>query len=291
MKAITGSSHEARGFALLVLVLLLSGGALAGGLFLSHRDPQLAHNRWLQEEAVLASLTEGFVRAVQTGLVIPDASDCWTAIAQVTGMNQTTMEWVNPAFPADPSNRRILLIDGVIAPGVLPYVQSAAGLSVAQSSLLKPRARAMFLSTTRRDLFLPVRGGETDPAAFDAIWNWAYDAAKPSSPSGWPAAWASQGATLHVSRISLHSLFAQVHLNQLRYGVGSGSFSGGTVAATEFVKDPTIVTLLKGSLLAICQTNGIPHQVRVVRRDAMFDLTTPSDPRQGTHGVGKDGPR
>lgn len=243
-----------------------------GGVFVAGESVRIGRERWVREEQLLARLGEAFVRSIQTRLVIPDETSWSAALAEVTGLNQTTLEYVHPSFPSDPSTRRVLIFDAGLPVGVLPYFQAGGQLTAGQSSLLGPKGRAMLVSSTRRGAVLPIKSGHVDSNFFDSLWSWVYDPQNPTTPAGWPAEWAGQGDALHVARISFAPLFARVELNHVQYTLRS-SFQPGTESGAHLVVSPLSLMVLKGSMLAISGTNGTPYRRQVVRSDCSFDLT------------------
>ena len=272
MRTTSGRSRRPRGYALLALVLLLTGVTMGGFMLLPSRVFHVRQDRWQREAATMETLSAGLVTAVRQTLTIPDGSSWATAVAGATGLNLDAVKWVYPEFRGDGTIQRILMIDPSVASGILPYVQTAGGLVGMQTNLLSDRARFMIVSSTQRGLGLPFADRAPNPNTFEVLWNWVYDPATRAAPQGWPGAWTGRGDVLHVARICLRDLFADVALTHLRYGVGAGSLSAGTLGITNLVLAPASRSFLRGSLLAISQTNGLLHQIRVIRKDEGFNL-------------------
>ena len=67
-------------------------------------------------------------------------------------MDLTEVQQVNPSFSADTNLTRVFLIDPNLSSGVLPYTQTATGLSGSQTNLLGTAARVMLVSNGKRGL-------------------------------------------------------------------------------------------------------------------------------------------
>ncbi len=290
MRMTTGESPRTRGIVLLGLILLLTGGAVGGGVALSRHARALLRDRQLREEAMIAGIAEGFTRVVSARLMIPGPESWARAVAEVTGASPAAVGSVRPERMADPSVRRLLLVDPGLGEGMLPYAQDSAGLLDPRSRLLSDHARVLLLSSSAPGLALPFGSGTPDQAAFEAIWNWVHDPATGAPPAGWPAAWKGNGADLHVARIPLKNLFSAIHFKHALHGAGGDPVSTGNVPAKHLSMEPVTTALLKGTSLVVCRTNGTIHQVRVVRSEESFDLTPPpSTDDEGDSGEVGDG--
>lgn len=289
MPMISGKSRDPGGYALLALVLLLTGVAVGGFVLLPGRLFHLVQDRREREDAMMQTIASGLVTSIQQSLTVPDDSSWVSGVAGVTGLNWDVVHCVYPAFSRDATTRRLLLIDPSLSIGILPYVQGQAGLVGAQTNLLSERARVMIVSSTKRGLGLPFADRAPTPNTFEVLWNWVYDPDTQAPPAGWPSTWAGNGRFLHVARLGLSDLFAEVGLTHLRYGVGTGSLSAGTLGVTNLVLASVSRTFLKGSLLAVSQTNGLLHQVRVLRKDEGFNLAPTGAPVEAIAYLAFDG--
>ncbi|MHB9006589.1 MAG: hypothetical protein ACYDC1_06620, partial [Limisphaerales bacterium] len=141
MPMISGNSHEPGGYALLAMVLLLTGVAIGGLVLMPSRLFHLMQDRRLQEEAMLSTLAAGLNTAVRQELTIPDASTWSALVARATGSNRDRVECVYPEFRDDPTTRRIFVVDPGAGSGVLPYEQTWNGLVGTRTNLLGVNAR------------------------------------------------------------------------------------------------------------------------------------------------------
>lgn len=267
-----GPSNKASGFALLGLMLLLTGGAVGAALVLSDYLQRQTEDARAFEEARLAAIAKGFVRSIEVNLKIPDNLTWVDAVAGVTDLSASMIEYVDPRTGRPANLRRILVLDPSLGRGVLPFTQPANGLLSLVNPLLSDQARVMIVSCTRTNLQLPVGPGVVDRSAFDALWNWTYDSTTRAAPPGWPAAWSGMGAALHVARIPLRSLFAPVGFKNVRFGFGKGFAQGRRIAAVRNVLARTTRYYLKGSLLKVGRREGRILQIHVVKEGAKFDL-------------------
>lgn len=262
-----------RAFAALGLLLVLTG-ITAGAIFLMPDDMKIVIQD--RREAELEShrqIIDAFHQSVRRTLSIPGTTNWSTSIAAVDSMNRGWIESSYPDFGADTSVQRILVVDAGLGTSTLPYTQTSAGLTGSQTNLLGPNARMLLVSNTRRGLSLPITNGPLATASFDTLWNWDYDPATKSPPSGWPSSWNTHAKHLHVSRIDLRPLFHSVSLKNVRYGLGSGSVTAGSVTATIDTLVSKTLNLLDGTLLYVCKTNGTPYLALDVSKNLEFDLT------------------
>lgn len=266
-------NNRTPGFALLGLMLLLTGAAVGGVVVMSdYRQRRLEETRVL-EEARIAELAEGFVLAVGVQLRIPGPSDWVGVVADATGRSPALVEYVDPSASQRSTLRRILVVDRIIGQGGLPFTQSNGGLTSGQNPFLSDRARVMIVSCSRMGLALPVQAGVLDNSVFDALWNWSYDPTTSAPPAGWPAAWSGMGAHLHVARIPLRTLFAPVGFKNITFGSGKRIRQGRFIFALRTILTRSTRYFLKGSLLKVNDSNGNSHRIHVVHESAQFDLS------------------
>ncbi|MGE3312364.1 MAG: hypothetical protein AB7O66_20555 [Limisphaerales bacterium] len=288
----TGESRRTRGIVLLGLILVLTGGAVGGGVALTRHVRSHLRERQHREEIALAQIAEGFTRFVSVRLMIPGPDEWPRAVAEATGMSAAMVLSGSGSGSGSgfASVRRCLLIDRGLGDGMLPYRQDSGGLEDPRSGLLTDTARVLLVSCSAPGLAMPFRSGLLERPAFDAIWNWIRDPATGAPPKGWPEVWRGNGGDLHVARISLNQLFAPIHLKQARYGGGGDPVSSGAVRLGHLAVEPMTTVFLKGTFLAVGGTNGSVQQVRVVRGEESFDFTPPSDPNadDGKDKGGKD---
>ena len=274
----SGRSHKPRGFVLLALMLALSGGAIAGGVFFSNRAAKLSHTRSGIEDQNLSQIADGLRRFITLSLSIPGPGNWTEAIASVMSMAQADIEWVYSHLPAEAAGRRILLFDPSLPEHSLPYIQSPSSLLDPSSALLSDHARLLVVSSSHPKLALPLRSGTPEPSAFEELWKWSFQITTGAAPLSWPEEWKDNGRHLHVARISLRDHFAQIQLHHLRFGIGSHSHDPIPPGPDHLVLSPLTGFLLKGTPLRVFQTNGELHQIRVVYSNEAFDLTPPEPP-------------
>ncbi len=272
MKAAAGASRDRKGYGALILIFVIGGLAITGILLLPSLTPKADQRKNAAEEAMLATLADGFQAYVRKLQVIPGTSTWATSIALFTGLNVTQVSCVFPAFPTDDSIQRAFVVDDFLGGSspLLPYTQSTNGLTGAQTNLLNSRARAMIVSSTKRGLTLPVSTGFIAQTNFDAIWNWAYDPSTKAPPSGWSSTWTGRGDFLHVTTLFLPSLFSTLTLEELKYGVGRSNLVTTTVSSS------TNRFFLNGTPLTLATTAGVLKQAHVVCGDTSFNFDATS---------------
>lgn len=274
------SRHRVAGTAGLAFVMVIAGLALGGLLLMPSRIQHQIAERSKKEELVLKRLVEGYRESIREELSIPGAANWASAVAKAGSANPTMVNSVDPKFPDDTTLQRVFLVDPRLGSGVLPYTQTTAGLTGAQTNLIGDYARVMIVSCTKRGLTLPVTSGTPTTTAFDALWSWSYNPSTKAPPSGWPSSWTGNGHFLHVARIPLSDLFAEVTLDNVRYGLELGTSTIGSLAASSLTTVPVTLLLLKGSTLAISQTNGVGYQIRVVTDATGFSFAPTNTPTQ-----------
>jgi len=277
----SGPSHNPRGFVLIALLLALSGGAIAGGVFLSHRARRFSQSRSTLEDQNLAHIVEGFRRFVTLHLSIPGPENWTEAVASVTSMTQADIQWVHPHLPSESTGRRILLVDPSLPEHTLPYFQSPSTLLHPSSALLSEHARLLVVSSSHPKLALPFQSGTPDASAFNELWNWSFQITSGTAPSSWPNEWNDNGLHLHVARISLRDHFAQIQFQHLHFATRSNAHDLTPAGPEHPALSPLNGFLLKGTPLHVFQTNGVLHQIRVIQSNESFDLTPPEPPTPG----------
>ncbi len=126
----------------------------------------------------------------------------------------------------------------------------------------------MILSSTKRGLSLPVGTGFLSQTDFDAIWNWVYDPASQSPPSGWSSSWSGNAEFLHVKHIYLPSLFSKISVQNASFGLGLSGLLSVTPSS------PTDYYFLNGAPVTLANTLGIIKQRHIVSGDASFNFGT-----------------
>ena len=268
MKVIAGASPDRRhkgGYASVGMALVLFGLVIAGVMLAPNLLLKINARKRDVETERLARVREGLVTAMQRTQVVPAASGWSTASAGALGMDQTEVEQVFPDFAADTNIRRVLLIDPGLGASTLPFTQTVAGVSGPATNLLGASSRLLLVSNTKRSLTLPVTNGIPTLAAFDAIWNWVYNASTETPPAGWPASWNGNGEFLHVERINLASLFHRLTMTRLGYSLNESAISN--------VVSQVDVYTLRGAMLKVHSSDGVHRFSRVITKDALFDLS------------------
>lgn len=274
MRAVAGAFRDDRAAAGLTLVFALAGLAITGMLLLPTLVSKTSQRNNAREELILARLEDGFRDYVRLNQIIPGTGTWVTAIGSIGGLNVTQVNCVFPEHPDDTTTRRVFVVDDILggASPVLPYTQTAAGLTGSLTNLLNSRARAMIVSSTKRGLALPISSGFLTQANFDAIWNWNHNPATESPPSGWPSAWTGNGEFLHVKPIYLPNFFSKITLENVKFDLGFLSLPSITPSsATDYY-------LLDGAPLTLATTLGVIKRRHLVRGDASFNFGSSSLP-------------
>ena len=251
------------GLMLVLFGLILIGVIIAPNLILK----VVEKNRDVEQKRV-TRIGNSLADSIQRRLVIPTYTNWPAAVTPFAGMDLTEVQQVNPSFSADTNLTRVFLIDPNLTSGLLPYTQTAAGLTGSQTNLLGTAARVMLVSNTKRALTLPVTSGvPASSNTFNAIWDWVYDPITQAPPSGWPASWTNSGQFAHAYRLNLANLFHTVTLKNLLYGNSTNSMTNLVTAQTPFY-------FLRGTPLALATTNGTFKRLHVVNRDILIDLSS-----------------
>lgn len=272
MKAAAGASPDRRGYALLVLLAVISGLAITGVLLLPGRTQKIIQDRREKEEGNLSEIERGFRNHARLQQSIPGTSTWVTVVATACSLSVTQVAVSVPEFPTNASLQRAYVIDNSLggASPLLPYTQSTNGLVDTFTNLMQTNARVMFVSSTKPGLSLPVASGFLAQSDFDAIWNWRYDPSSQSPPSGWPSSWNGNARFLHVRPVQLPGLFSTITLRNTRYGVGDSSIT------TTSITTSTALYFLNGTRLALGPISGTLKRTHAVTRDDSFDFTTAS---------------
>lgn len=271
MRATAGASRRPpAGYIGVVLLLALAGLAFVGVMLAPNLVLKTSARTWKAEEKALEDLRRSFLITVESTGYIPTATNWSSCIADYTRQDQTAIEQVYTGFPSDTNTRRILLVDPLLTSGALPFTQDDNGLAGASLSLIGTNARVMLVSNTKRSLTLPVTNSTITSSTFNAIWNWTYNPANDSPPSGWPSAWNGNGEYLHVSRLDMANLFHTMTLKNLHYGMGNTNLTPNSVTAQ------TSLDFLRGSRLVIADTTDTLKRIHIVNRDDYIDFSTTS---------------
>lgn len=264
------------GFSLVWVLLVLAMLAMVA-LALAPTVPVEARKIALDEDQMVAQLSEGFREYVARYQVIPGVATWVQAIAQVTGLSVTSVRQVFPQFSTETGSRRVFLIDPRFRPAsgstLLPFTPPAGGLDPAVATEVPNAfARVMIVSSSKRGLALPFASGVPTAAVFDDLWDWNRTPGTTSTPPpGFGAAWQGRGMHLHVARIDLSSQFDYAWFRGLSYAAkGGGPVSAGAGVARYFLRG-TDLTLYAAS-------NGAMLQRHVMRGDVRFDFRHPVQP-------------
>lgn len=267
------------GYAVLLWLFVLAGLTTTGILLMPRLVQPESDRSWNGEEQKLAGIKTALMDAIRIRQAIPDATSWAGFVAGATGLNTNQVQQVWPDFPNDSNSRRILLLDtslstanstpsgngsiNNISSGLLPYTQNTNGLQGVQTNLMRAGARGLLISNTKRDLALPVQAGvATSAAAFSNIWNWVYNPATKTPPSGWPSSWIGNANHLHVQPINFANLFWPVTMSNVLYTVNHSSTSA-IISRTER-------HFLAGTLIAAYRKDGSPLGRRTLNAPASF---------------------
>lgn len=251
-----------------MIAFVLAGLVIAGVMLAPNLVLKVQARNRNNEERTITRLGEGLLKAIERTQSIPSATNWSTAIVPYVAQDRTRVEQVFPDFASDTNITRVFLIDPGLTGGLLPYSQGVLGLTNSQTNLLGSYARAMLVSNTRRGLAMPVISGAPSSNSFYALWNWVLDPVTKSPPSGWSSAWSNKGDFLHVRRFNLANQFHRVTCKNLLYGVGDAN------TPTNLVTSQTTFAFLRGTRIALAQTNGTLKRIHVVTRDISFDFSS-----------------
>lgn len=255
------------GYSLLGFVLVVFGLTVVGILTATSLVERFVDRSQRVEDRNLQGIRSAWVRYVSETHRIPSHTNWLAALTPFSSSSPSGLQQSHPEWGPDASLSRVFVVDASLPSNVLPYVQTAAGLDGASTNLLGSAARAMFISSTKRGLPLPIPDGALASNSFNAIWNWSDNPITHSPPSGWPAAWNRFGQFLHVERIHLANLFHRVTCRNLKYGMN------GVSSVTNLVTATTTFHFLYGTSLLLAATNGTVKAAHVVTRDVTFDFT------------------
>ena len=282
MRINNGRSTDRRGVVLLGLIVLLTGAAVAAGLYLSDRSRREREEVWNREEESLATLVKAFRLQVASSGTIPGPDGWASTVAQKTGMSSREIEYSH-APGRGFAGRRLFLVDPALRNQTWPVRQLAEGLLNASNLLLQSSARVIWVSSTHPALALPVTNGTLNVETFESLWNWSGGPGVVDPPTGWPSAWRGNGGHLHVARLPIASLFAKVEIVNLKYLAQVGSLLGLDAEALRPGRRRVGVHVLKGSTLRLSRYTGSSYQVRVVTQDDALVIN-----RLFSFGLGKD---
>lgn len=257
------------GFSMIEMIGVLAIMAVIAAVITPNLSRRISRQNGEREDQSLAMLGESLIRSVRTTQTIPGASSWTTNIAAQTSLSPNDVRYVNPA---DTASGRVFLIHSSFTPtnssGTDPlWTQGASGASSVTN------AKIIILSSHKSSLTLPVSSGRASSAAvFDAIWDWNYDAATGSPPSGWPAGWTGNGECLHVQRINLSSLFYMATFSNMHSPTNYPYYQVGSAAATSMNSTNVLSAYyLEGSFLRVYFTNGTTlHLTHTLRNSVNF---------------------
>jgi type II secretory pathway pseudopilin PulG len=172
---------------------------------------------------------------------------------------------------------RLFLMDtsGWLGSTTLPYTQNINGASPPNN------ARLMLVSTIAQAL--PNIGTRPSLAVFNDIWN-TQQGAVPNSLSS--AGWTGRGDDLLIQRISLDKLFHRLILVN-RDPINAAAFSIDTNSPIALgVNSISNAFYLDGTVVGLCNSNGVPMTRYVLTRDIGFVFE--SDLWQGQIGLDTD---
>lgn len=247
------------GFSLIEMVGVIAIMSIAAALITPNLARRISRANGEKEDQALAVLADGLIRSVRTTQMIPGANSWATNVATQTGLSTNEVAYV---FPSDKKSARIFLIDPSFSPldskGVdSVWTQGTAGASVVAN------ARILILSSHKSSLSLPVSSGlASSTAAFDAIWDWSYNATTKAPPSGWGSTWTDNGEYLHVQRVNLASLFQMATFNNAHHGTNYPYYQiGGATAAAMTATNVLSAYYLGGTMVRLYFTNGTTLQM------------------------------
>lgn len=246
-----GSTARAA-FSIMEMIGVLAIMTILAGMLIPNAARRISRSNGEKEDKALGVLAEGLLRHVQANQAIPGATTWATNIAAFSGLSVDEVRYVDPS---DPTSARVYLINPSFTPGTASanpiWTQTSTGaVSTANATLI-------ILSSHKNTLTPPVSSGAaSSQAVFDAIWNWSFDPATKSPPSGWPAGWTGNGEYLHVQRVSLAPLFQRVTFSNTDYptnypqrqiGVASATTLNSAAALDAYYLNGTHIRLYKAS--------------------------------------------
>lgn len=247
------------GFSLIEMIGVIAIMAIAAAVITPNLARRISRANGEKEDQALAVLAESLIRSVRTTQTIPGVSSWTTNIAAQTGLSANDVRYVNPS---DTANARVFLIHPSFSPtnasGADPlWTQGNTGAATVTN------AKVLILSSHKTGLALPVSSGRaSSPAAFDAIWDWSFNATTKAPPSGWAGDWTDNGEYLHVQRVNLASLFQLATFNNQHHPTNYPYYQFGSASASSMSSTNVLSAYyLEGSLLRLYFTNGTTLQM------------------------------
>lgn len=269
-----GKCTERQGYALLVVLIVVGAAAAAATALMPQRLQQLTSERAEKELRQLDRIRTGFLESVQMESEIPGRETWSVAVSKATGLSRKAIERVDPKFANDSTTARLFLVDPGLDQKLLPFRQSDSGLSGLSTNLLGANGRIIILSTTRRGTALPVTETSITQEQFDALWDWVPDPATLNPPSGWPADWNRKAQSIHVARIPIRSLFAELEVTSLALGFGSGLLPVESIRVDKLITGTSSYWLLKGTLARLSKLSLLGPTINLtVQRDQTIDFS------------------
>ncbi len=255
----TTTSTPLSGFSLIEMIGVIAIMAIAAAIITPNLARRISRSNGEKEDQTLAMLGEALIRSVRVTQTIPGANSWATNIAAQTGLSANEVRYVSPS---DAESERVYLLHPAFAPtnssSTDPlWAQGNSGASTVTN------AEILIISSHKSTLALPVSSGRaSSTAAFDAIWDWSFNATTKAPPSGWSGDWTGNGEYLHVQRVNLAPLFQMVTFNNQHHPTNFPYYQIGSASAASMSSTNVLSGYyLEGSLLRLYFTNGSTLQM------------------------------
>jgi prepilin-type N-terminal cleavage/methylation domain-containing protein len=246
--------NRRRAFSLVEMIGVLAIISIVAAILTPNLARRISRLNGEREDEALAVLGEALTRHVRTYQSIPGANSWITNVATLSGLGVSDVRYVRPT---DTATARVYLIHPAFYPtnpaSADPlYTQNTAGAA----SLTN--ARIVIVSCHKSGLTLPVSSGKASSAAvFDAIWDWHFDPATRSPPSGWNATWTANGEYLHVQRLNLAPLFHRVTFSNTGFPTATPNVQIGASTLTLNATSAVETFFLQGTALRLYRDTGV----------------------------------